>query len=241
MRRRRRSWSPWSRGSTGSKTSSRRGAPGSSPRPTPGGATRSSPTCAPGSRSSETALLEEVEERHAFADALRERSIVDHRDAWEAAIARVGQDARFSGFSLRPQEGLVPLGTDPASGLEEFWLYRQTGKKPERNVNGKLVIDEGTGLVFVLIPGGSFWMGAQKKDISGRNHDERAVPNESPVHEVTLGPVLPLEVRDDARSVVSRHRQDAGLLVTEQPARPADHHPAPPGRARLVARTAPVR
>ncbi len=45
------------------------------------------------------------------------------------------------------------------------------------------------GLVFVLIPGGTFQMGAQSTDPSGPNYDPQAVSSdESPVHEVTLSP-----------------------------------------------------
>jgi len=40
--------------------------------------------------------------------------------------------------------------------------------------------------VFVLLPGGTFWMGAQKDDPNGRNHDPNAGESEGPVHEVTL-------------------------------------------------------
>jgi formylglycine-generating enzyme required for sulfatase activity len=42
--------------------------------------------------------------------------------------------------------------------------------------------------VFVLIPGGTFWMGAQRDDPAGHNHDPLAQPHESPVHEVHLDP-----------------------------------------------------
>jgi formylglycine-generating enzyme required for sulfatase activity len=54
-----------------------------------------------------------------------------------------------------------------------------------------LLTDE-TGLVFVLIPGGTFWMGAQSKDPNGQNYDPQAEDIESdengnPV-EVTLAP-----------------------------------------------------
>jgi formylglycine-generating enzyme required for sulfatase activity len=47
---------------------------------------------------------------------------------------------------------------------------------------------EETGVVLVLIPGGSFWMGAQNSDPAGRGFDERARSDEGPVHHVTLGP-----------------------------------------------------
>jgi formylglycine-generating enzyme required for sulfatase activity len=39
-----------------------------------------------------------------------------------------------------------------------------------------------------LIPGGKFWMGAQKKDGKWQNYDSDAYDDESPVHEVDLSP-----------------------------------------------------
>jgi formylglycine-generating enzyme required for sulfatase activity len=47
-----------------------------------------------------------------------------------------------------------------------------------------------TGIVFVRLPGGAFWMGAQKTDPKGQNYDPEAQDNEGPVHEVTLSPFL---------------------------------------------------
>lgn len=47
-----------------------------------------------------------------------------------------------------------------------------------------------TGLLFVRLPGGKFWMGGQKEDPDGRNFDPEAEENEAPVHELTLRPFL---------------------------------------------------
>jgi formylglycine-generating enzyme required for sulfatase activity len=47
-----------------------------------------------------------------------------------------------------------------------------------------------TGIVFVRLPGGKFWMGAQGYDPNGRNYDPKAQENEGPVHEVALSPFL---------------------------------------------------
>ena len=52
-----------------------------------------------------------------------------------------------------------------------------------------------TGIVFVRLPGGKFWMGAQKDDPNGRNYDLDAQDNEGPVHEVSLSPFLMLGIR----------------------------------------------
>jgi len=45
----------------------------------------------------------------------------------------------------------------------------------------------GTGIVLVLIPGGTFWMGSQKTDPNGQNYDPEAQSDES-VHRVALSP-----------------------------------------------------
>ncbi len=47
-----------------------------------------------------------------------------------------------------------------------------------------------TGIVFVRLPGGKFWMGAQRTDPSGPNYDPKAEDDEGPVHEVTLSSFL---------------------------------------------------
>lgn len=47
-----------------------------------------------------------------------------------------------------------------------------------------------TGLVMVRVPGGTFWMGAQRTDPAGRNYYQRAAEDESPVHLVTISPFL---------------------------------------------------
>ena len=44
------------------------------------------------------------------------------------------------------------------------------------------------GVVFVLVPGGRFLMGAQREDPRRPNHSPGAYPDEIPVHEVTLSP-----------------------------------------------------
>jgi formylglycine-generating enzyme required for sulfatase activity len=49
---------------------------------------------------------------------------------------------------------------------------------------------EETGMVFVLLPGGTFLMGAQSEDPGRAAYDPRAWPDEAPVREVTLAPFL---------------------------------------------------
>jgi serine/threonine protein kinase/formylglycine-generating enzyme required for sulfatase activity len=134
----------------------------------------------------------QVEERLAFARSVRRRSLEDHAERWAEATASIadrGACPMYDGLRLPPQLGLVPLGRDPESKLWEF-AHLQTGEVPERDAAGRLVIDEGTGLVFVLIPSGSFRMGAVKPDETHRpgdpNVDEIARSDEGPVHTLTI-------------------------------------------------------
>jgi formylglycine-generating enzyme required for sulfatase activity len=57
-----------------------------------------------------------------------------------------------------------------------------------RGPDEKLVLKEETGLVFVLLPGETFTMGAQRSDPAGPNYDPQAGPDEGPPHAVTLSP-----------------------------------------------------
>jgi len=107
----------------------------------------------------------------------------EYDEAWQRDLPAI-RDA-YPGLELTPQLGLVPLGPDPESGLWEF-AQLATGAPAERGADGRLVLTEETGVVLVLIPAGSFWMGAQQTDEAGRNHDRGAALDEEPVHEVGL-------------------------------------------------------
>jgi formylglycine-generating enzyme required for sulfatase activity len=175
-----------------------------------------------------------VGRRYELAKSLRERTIdgPEARRRWEEAILAIAKSEKYrdtvfpGGGLLTPQEGLLPLGADPQSGLWEFG-HVQSGDEPERDKDGKFVrqksgahklversdrgtgtanqgtgtadqgtgiadqgtgvFGSGTGIVLVLIPGGTFWMGAQKTDPNGQNFDREARSDES-VHRVTLSP-----------------------------------------------------
>ncbi|MGE0191580.1 MAG: bifunctional serine/threonine-protein kinase/formylglycine-generating enzyme family protein [Planctomycetota bacterium] len=106
-----------------------------------------------------------------------------HADAWREVTRRLREDRRFAGFDLSPQLGLVPLGPDPRSGLEEF-AFLPSGTVPPRAEDGMLVLDDDMAMVFVLLPAGNFWMGAQADDEAGRNYDAASGGGEQPVHQV---------------------------------------------------------
>src|SRR5205823_635667 len=84
---------------------------------------------------------------------------------------------------------LAPLGDDPASGLPEF-AHRASGRVPSRSAEGVLQLDDYSGIVLVLLPGGTFAMGAQATSHEDQNYDPDAYPEESPVNDVTLAPFL---------------------------------------------------
>jgi formylglycine-generating enzyme required for sulfatase activity len=131
-----------------------------------------------------------VKERLAFARTVHQETIEKYDVEWEeaiASIANVEESPAYHGLRMKPQIGLVPIGKDPASGLWEF-AHIQTGEIPDRDEEGKILLTGETGLVFVLIPGGTFGMGAQKEDEDKPNYDPQAVSYEGPAHQVTLTP-----------------------------------------------------
>ena len=133
-----------------------------------------------------------MEARLAFARDLRRRSIEVPADDWADAARGVAELPGFEGFELRPQLGLVPLGPDPDSGLWEF-AHLATGEVPARDDRDQLVLGPRSAVVLVLIPGGTFRMGAERPNPlgatrSGPNLDAGAHSYEGPVHEVTLAP-----------------------------------------------------
>ncbi len=125
-------------------------------------------------------LLDGVRTGLEDAQTIEERSLREPAAAWRAAALRLAQDARFGPDSnLAPQLGLVPLGPDPDSGLEEF-VHLPSGMPPRRDADGALVLDAESGVVLVLLPGGEFQMGADP------TLDPDADPDEGPRHRVEV-------------------------------------------------------
>ena len=140
----------------------------------------------------ERGLMLEIRLRLETARLVRELSLEGPEAVarWEEARASLVDPDRcpeYGGLEIEPQVGLLPIGRDPWSGLWEFALV-STGEVPERDAEGELSIGEETALVFVLVPGGTFWMGAQRRDPAGRNYDPLADPEEEPVHQVKVEP-----------------------------------------------------
>lgn len=101
----------------------------------------------------------EVRHRLAHAEVVAQLSIAAHADAWARAAAAVAADQRFAVPQLVPQVGLVPLGADPQSGLQEFYDLASGDPElplPQRDEQGHLQLAQRHGIVFVLVPGGPF-------------------------------------------------------------------------------------
>lgn len=130
-----------------------------------------------------------VPRRIQFAEMLRESSSEEGSWSrrWQEAASAIAAHEDYDGLALQPQDGLVPIGPDPASGLWEFWDVA-SGSEPNRDADGHVQPSVESGMTFVLIPGGSFLMGAQGTDSSAPHFDSQAREDEQPVRRVEMGP-----------------------------------------------------
>ncbi|MCA8943439.1 MAG: SUMF1/EgtB/PvdO family nonheme iron enzyme [Planctomycetes bacterium] len=157
----------------------------------------------------ETDVLQRVEHRLRWAELI-ERLSLSHpgaRYTWDEAqgAIRAADDivasSRYADHPIRlqPQIGLVPIGMNPATKLWEFYHLRSAYdptsgtdpnsiRIPQHRADGTIELDDDTGIVFVLVPGGSFAMGAQSADSSKPNYCPDSEVWNEPVHQVTLAP-----------------------------------------------------
>jgi len=106
---------------------------------------------------------------------------------WAQAIEAIATSPLYGGLVIEPQLGLLPVGAGPKSGIWEFCLL-QTGRAPIRDDEHFLRLDDDIGLVFVLVPGGTFVMGSQNIDPQTPNFDPDSNTDEQPIFDVTLQP-----------------------------------------------------
>ena len=105
----------------------------------------------------EHGLLARVRDRLRWAREVEQRTIAEYELEWDDAIASIADPEdcpKYGGLQIVPQLGLVPLWRDEESGLWEF-LHLASGEEPEVGDDGRWEIREATGIVFVLIPGGT--------------------------------------------------------------------------------------
>ena len=133
-----------------------------------------------------------VAQRLERVERLEYVSLEEHATDWEEAIESIVdtvESPQYDALEITPQVGLVPLGRNESTGLWEFW-HVDSGDRPEPDGDGGYKLDEGTGVVFILVPGDTFQMGAQKEDEQEAHFDPNARENEYPMVEVTLAPYL---------------------------------------------------
>ncbi len=111
----------------------------------------------------------------------------DVEEAWARTRDEIRSSDLYSDLDLLPQPGLVPLGADPESGLQEFW-HVQSGARPVRDeASGRYVIDGDAGVVLVLLPGGEFYLGSSAKR-GQPNYARGVIFNEVPPVQLSLDP-----------------------------------------------------
>ena len=127
----------------------------------------------------EDGLLAEMRRKVDWAREVERRTISDRAAAWQRAADAIATDPRFGGARLAPQIGLVPLGHDPVSGLQEFALPR-AGTVPERDRDtGALHVDADSAPVLVLLPPVETTVGASRRKANER-YEAQATANECP-------------------------------------------------------------
>ena len=157
----------------------------------------------------ESGILRDVQHRWTWAKSVE--ALTEHHPSipatWEdarraiAAADGIVASALYAAdpIDLQPQMGLVPIGMNPATKLWEFYHLRSAWTPspdndpfaipvPVHSPDGTISIGPESGIVFVLIPGGSFEMGAQSEDADAPNFDPGAMGHEQPLHRVTLSP-----------------------------------------------------
>jgi formylglycine-generating enzyme required for sulfatase activity len=109
--------------------------------------------------------------------------------AWEEARAWVESQPKYAAVKLPVIVGLVPIGPDPQSGLLEL-AHIASGHVPVRLPDGRLDWNGDSGLVFILLPGGTATIGAQSEDPTGPNYDVATEGQEGPPWSVRFDPFL---------------------------------------------------
>ena len=105
---------------------------------------------------------------------MRARSVDAHAELWESCAAALAQSPVYGGLALEPLVGLVPLGEN-AGGYWEFW-HVESGTRPRWDPERGGVLDETSGLVLVLIPGGEGLLGSDESDFGNQGNEWPLVP-----------------------------------------------------------------
>ncbi|MBL8752953.1 MAG: SUMF1/EgtB/PvdO family nonheme iron enzyme [Planctomycetes bacterium] len=111
-------------------------------------------------------VIARVREGLSWLRDVEARTVLEHRAAWQQVRDRLasGRSPYLRPLDLAPQVGLVPLGADPASGLQEFAVLR-SGPAPTRDHEGRLSCGPDTAVVLVLVPEGDALVGTARMRI----------------------------------------------------------------------------
>ncbi|HPF39746.1 MAG TPA: bifunctional serine/threonine-protein kinase/formylglycine-generating enzyme family protein [Phycisphaerae bacterium] len=110
--------------------------------------------------------------------------------AWEQTVQIARELPVYRGLRLKPQAGLCPIGVNKQSGLLEF-LHLRSGRPPETPFGAvRPLIKPETGVVMVLLPGGSVTLGCQNDDPDAPRYDPETGHEDGPVHTVELAPFI---------------------------------------------------
>ncbi len=144
----------------------------------------------------------EVAQRLYWAQVIQQLTLAhpNARVTWPAVREAIATSDRYAGQSLQlPDEqviGLVPLGANPATGYFEFYHLRSAWDGasdpvdipiPAHRPDGSIDVTGETGVVFVLLPGGTVTLGAQDADEDAPHYDPGHQSDET-VHVVKLSP-----------------------------------------------------
>ncbi len=146
----------------------------------------------------------DVVQRLTWAQQVEAASITQYRERWATARRAIlradgvtaSERYRDAQIDLPPQMGLVPIGMNPVTKLWEFYELRSAwdGESdpasiaiPAHQEDGSIEVQAGTGIVFVLLPGGTVTLGSQNDDRDAPFYDPQR-QNDETLHEVTLSP-----------------------------------------------------
>lgn len=133
------------------------------------------------------ALEHKVRDQRKKIEDVHRLTHIEHAEDWRRAIDDIASLDIYRGLHITPQIGLRPLRRNPQSGLWEF-LHVPSGVAPTPSPTeadpGRLEIEADTGIVLVLLPGGTSSIGTS----DGPADLNIPIAAEKPRHEVTLDP-----------------------------------------------------
>ena len=158
-----------------------------------------------------TGVVASVDERLALSRTIEAKTVLGLAKEWNKTIRGIEANPRHGGLKLTPQVGLIPLGPDPETGYFEFlhWLsHDQNTPLPGRNSDGRFEVTAETGIILVLLPGGTFKMGRAGRRLTRAQGRTLIRRRDVMSRRCTRSRSLPTswEVRGDAGSVVAAER-----------------------------------